>query len=460
MTLLEHQKRAITSCINSNSKLVIRVPGSGKTLIKYNIVKQLIDNGFAQILLLGPANLLHQYECVFKENGLVNCKIYDHNTDISQGLTITSYDMFRFYPEKILSTKWECVLCDEFHRGKNKKTKTNKILHLLRQKSFRWYAFTGTPFQNTPYEFFELLSLVSNSSLENKLSDCLQYKHPKHKTIWYYIYKFFGGRKKINQGPIVGIKDPYTFKKIVEPIIDYIPIECYRDECHFPRVVNKTVRVNLTNKEIVEYSKLLKTHRKTKDINFFKDEIDDSSIDSRFNQLSDLRQLLLSNNGIPSSKIMAAFNDIKHKIQIDGKRIIVFSNFVKSGLKVFENLLSCNNINSYLYDGQTTQKRRQKILQHFNSDKYAIALMSPVGFEGLDIPTATDILILDPHFNPERQTQLMSRAIRAFSSNGQVEITHYISVSDKIKNGTIDESIERISTRKEKINNLIIECIS
>ena len=446
--------------MNSNSKLVIRVPGSGKTLIKYNIVKQLINNNSSRILLLGPANLLYQYERVFKENGLTNCRIYGRDTDITNGLTITSYDMLRLYPEKLLSTKWECVLCDEFHRGKNRKTKTNKILHLLRQKAIRWYAFTGTPFQNTPYEFFELLSLVSNSNLENKLSDCLQYKHPKRKTIWYCIYKFFGGRKKINQGPIIGINDSDTFKKIVKPIIDYIPIEHYRRECHFPRVVNKTVRVNLTSEEVIEYTKLLRTHRKTKDINFLHDEIDDSFLDSKFNQLSDLRQLLLSKEGIPSSKIIAAFNDIKHKIQTEGKRIIVFSNFVKSGLKVFEKLLSANNITSYLYDGQTTQKRRQRILQHFNSDRYAIALMSPVGFEGLDIPTATDILILDPHFNPERETQLMSRAIRAFSSNGEVEITHYISVSDKIKNGTIDESIEHISERKKKINNLMIECIS
>ena len=66
----------------------------------------------------------------------------------------------------------------------------------------------------------------------------------------------------------------------------------------------------------------------------------------------------------------------------------------------------------------------------------------------------------DPHFNPERKKQLISRALRAFSKNEFVNIFHFISISAELKNGTIDEAVMRISNRKDFVNCEIKKLIS
>ena len=87
-------------------------------------------------------------------------------------------------------------------------------------------------------------------------------------------------------------------------------------------------------------------------------------------------------------------------------------------------------------------------------------MLSPVGFEGLDLYGTTHIIILDPHYNPERTKQLISRAIRAFSDVQQIKIINLLSQSDKIKVPLIDTSIEKIAQRKAKISKMIEDVLA
>lgn len=460
MQLFEHQRRAIDSCLSSSYKLVIRLPGTGKTIIMCEIVKALNLIGCTRILLLGPANLLTQYKRVFGETGITDLNIYSGGK-IDSGLCVSSYDMLRLYPKNALSQTWDCVLCDEFHRSKNKDTQTNKIIWKLRACAKRWYSFTGTPFQNSPYEFFELLSIVSNRTLSPKLESCLLYKYPKKKNLIRLFFEYLGARsKRLNQGPILGVDKPEIFKKIILPIVDYMPPQAYLYECKMPAFENIVKKIQLTKKELDIYNKLLRQHRKRKDIEFFKDDLNDQNISSRFNYLSDIRQMLLSHEGNPSSKMCAVLNDVISLIQENKtSKVLIFSNFIENGLHILHKELIRSKVLCNLYDGSVGITKRNRILSEFNSGKVPIILLSPVGFEGLDIPEATDIFILDPHFNPERELQLMSRAIRAFSKNEMVTIRHYISTSAILKNGTIDEVIVRIAERKNKVNSAIKDCL-
>ena len=127
MQLFEHQKIALKSCLESDCKLVIRIPGSGKTFIKLKLAEVFCANSKNKVLFLGPSNLLRQYIDVFTSNGFDGIGVYSGDSLPPARLIMSSFDMLRLYPTKILSINWDCVICDEFHRAKNLKTKTNKI---------------------------------------------------------------------------------------------------------------------------------------------------------------------------------------------------------------------------------------------------------------------------------------------------------------------------------------------
>ena len=82
-------------------------------------------------------------------------------------------------------------------------------------------------------------------------------------------------------------------------------------------------------------------------------------------------------------------------------------------------------------------------------------VISQVGFEGLDLGGTTHVHIADPHFNPEATAQLIARATRAGSLVKNVQVNHYLSVSEDLKNGTIDEAIVKISSRKSAVNKML-----
>lgn len=456
MQLFEHQRIALKSCLESDCKLVIRIPGSGKTFIKLKLAEAFCADSKNKVLFLGPPNLLRQYIDVFTSNGFEGIGVYSGDSLPPARLIMSSFDMLRLYPTKILSIKWDCVICDEFHRAKNLKTKTNKVLRRLRKKSKRWYAFTGTPFQNSPYEFFELLSLVSNKDLFSDLESCLLYKYPAKKSFFRILYeKLTGHRKRLNQGPILGVANLEKFRDITKNIVDFLPETRYLSECKMPCICEEIHNIELTQKELIDYKILMKSHKKIKDKDFFCDNLEDDLISSRFSRMSDLRQFLLSYDKTPSSKMMAIINDLKIRSCNKNARILVFSNFVDRGISILNCALKKEGIPCLQYTGTISNKERSEILRKFNSGLSKIILLSPVGFEGLDIPIATDIIVMDPHFNPERKRQLISRALRAFSGNKTVNISHYISISHALKMGTVDEAIMRISVRKDFVNSEI-----
>ena len=86
-------------------------------------------------------------------------------------------------------------------------------------------------------------------------------------------------------------------------------------------------------------------------------------------------------------------------------------------------------------------------------------LLSPVGFEGLDLYGTTHVIILDPHYNPERTTQLISRAVRAYSSVSEIDVVQLLSVSKHLKM-TIDQSIVAIANRKTRLAQFLENILS
>ena len=460
--LFRHQIKAIDGCKLHPYRLIYRLPGTGKTFICIELVKkQLSENPNSFILWLGPANLIQQYQKVFTNMNMSFSQFNSKMEEITKGSCIfSSYEMFRLHIDSFIKNEWDCVICDEFHRAKSNTTQINNALKSLRRKSKHFWAFTGTPFQNSPYEFFELINIVSNKNLSFACEDTLKYKRPKKSFFRNLLRKLGFHCNRLNQGPIIGVSKPKRLHDLISEFIDYIPPEQYISECHLPFIDEQIRRVNLDKSELIYYENILKSYRKKREKKFFKDELSDEKIETSFNNLIELRQNLLSMDGKISSKILTCSEDIIKVLKNKSNRVLVFSNFVKYGLEQLAKVLKDKNINFNLYDGNTPSSKRKKILSDYFSGEIPLMLLSPIGFEGLDLYGTTHIFVLDPHFNPERTRQLVSRAIRAYSGVEKINVCHYIAFSEELKNPCIDEVILKISERKKNLALMIEDCLN
>ena len=447
--LFKHQSRALEAAGRFNSRLIFRLPGTGKTRIGIEIIMdQLRREGNSRILWVCPANLIAQLKEVFSEFGVDLYDLFPDRNFHAGRCAICSYDMLRLNCRFVCTAPWDLVICDEIHRGKSNVAQTNHALWQLRKRAARWYGFTGTPFQNSPYEFFELVSLCVGSHIGAACEFCLQYKYPKHTPIRNFLRQLGMRLHRVNQGPVVGIRDKDKLRLYLSDVVDYIPPDRYLDECRLPNILTSTVRIPLTPREETEYlSVLSRFNRKKKYKFFFTDDIGDEYLENCFNGLNTLRTVALR-----ESKPEAVADILRGIKQEDSSaRILIFCNFVERGLNVLSGELKKRDIEHILYDGKVSATKRSEYIADFHQGKRNVMLLSPVGFEGLDLYGTTHIIVVDPHYNPERTKQLTSRAIRAFSNVREIKIIKLQSISRKIKKPLIDEIIENIAARKSKV---------
>jgi len=461
INLFAHQSKAIRESATFPYRLIFRLPGTGKTFIGVEILKKIIfENNSTYCLWIGPANLLKQYKDVFDDVGLFSYYFNSSKKEfLRNACAIVSYETFRLNIETFLDFSWDCIICDEAHRAKSTQTQINQALKKIRVKTNRFYAFSGTPFQNSPYEFFQLISLIAGKNLTNCLEQTLQYMRPKKNFIRNFLFFLGFKMNRLNQGPIIGVKEPGKLFKLVNKYVDYIPPSQYLEECRIPLIKEHFEMVQIDDFELSAYKKVLSSFRKKKDKDFFKDGLPDENLESVFNRLSDLRQILLDPPNGGSSKILRCVQDIESILKQEGKKVLVFCNFVERGLLRLTPLLKSKKLNFGFISGKTGVSERRKLISSYMGGDIPVLLLSPVGFEGLDLYGTTHILVLDPHFNPERTLQLVSRAIRAYSEVPIINITHYVAFSDKLATTTIDESILKIAERKKKLKEIIEECL-
>lgn len=458
VTLFQHQKKAIESCSKVSNRLIYRLPGTGKTLIGIELVKkEYYHNNKSLVLWICPANLIDQCHENFHDYELKYNDIFPA-IDIVEGMcNICSYDMLRLNLSFFARKSFDLVICDEFHKAKNDKAKTNHALWKIRKYAKKWYAFTGTPFQNTPYEFFELISLCLCRHISFECEQMLQYRFPKFSPVRNFLRRLGIHLNRLNQGTIVGIKDPQKLHDMISEVVDYVKPENYLYDCHLPNVKYETLLVEMTTNEVEEYKKIHRSILRNMSYeNFTADKLEDEKIDGSFKKLSNLRIISLK-----ESKIFYAANMISSILKDNRKaQILVFCNFVEKGLKHLSIELNKRGYKHLVYNGKVTFSKRKEFIQDYLSGRNNVLLLSPVGFEGLDLYGTTHIIILDPHYNPERTKQLTSRAIRAFSKVEKIRIIQLISQSSKLNFPLIDSYILKIAERKANIAQMIEDTLS
>lgn len=159
--------------------------------------------------------------------------------------------------------------------------------------------------------------------------------------------------------------------------------------------------------------------------------------------LTRLRQLCchpgLVGNDTASGKTETLF-ELLEPLMAEGQKVLVFSQFVQM-LKILEGECRQRGIPTYLLTGDT--KGRQDVVNSFQADSNACVFLLSLraAGTGLNLTTASYVVLYDPWWNPAVEAQAIDRSHRI----GQ---TRNVNAYKLITPGTVEEKIYDLQQRK------------
>jgi superfamily II DNA or RNA helicase len=184
--------------------------------------------------------------------------------------------------------------------------------------------------------------------------------------------------------------------------------------------------------------------------------------------LSGLRR---ATNAIANSpKVSWTIDRIASHIDDKNYKVVIYSAFIDSGIRIIQKELSARNIGWREVQGSMDSGDRDKSVRDFNSGKIQVLCVTKAGGQGLDLKGTKDVILLESSWNPSQETQVIGRAVRVGShshlpeTERKVEVFHLILAKPEIrfrgdKKGSADELMQIIVERKADENPKFVEIL-
>lgn len=439
--LKPYQKAVVKHLNTHRGVLAIHGIGTGKTLTGVAASVCFLDkNPGSRITVISPAGLIANFK-----KGM---ELYGISPDDSR----YSFYSFEFFSRKLgkvnitdtmvsllkklnLEINADCsnnmLIVDEAHKLRteiaqtasfNKKTlkpKINGYISLAVLKcailAKKVLLLTATPFVNDIQDLNNLVAMVKG-------------KEPLNAQEWEAIFSGKVSREKY-------LKDTISvyFREENDP--------------NYPKRIDKNVDIIMSDNFLKAYMKLeakLPTP-------------EDESSPWAF--MAGMRTGLLKLKIDDKNKIYYTVDLIQKKIQ-EGKKVVVYSNFIASGVNDIQKELNAIGIHSEIFSGETNDADRKKYVNEYNSGGLNVLLLSSAGGAGLDLKGTNAIVILDPPWNEANLEQAIGRAIRYEShshlpdSERYVEVYQLYNVKPEGAPGrelSVDSMIKALIQKKKKL---------
>ena len=416
--------------------------GLGKTiqvLAFLNILKK--KNARAVSLLVVPASLISNWQNEIKnfypdlktliahpEKGYSTGK-KAKKPDLNKfDLVITTYALVSRY-SWLESKNWTVMILDEAQAIKNPGTKQTRTVK--RFKAQTRIIMTGTPIENRLSDLWSLFDFINPGLLGNAkeftaFSKSLKDDSSGYQKIRTLIFPFILRRMK-------------TDKSVISDLPDKVEMKAY---------------TTLSRKQTVLYKDLVDQIKNmlesTEGIQ--RKGIILSSL-MKFKQLCNHPDQYLGTGGFHESESgkFERLKEICETIYEKRERVLIFTQFkeIISPLNAFLNRVF--NKEGLVMHGSIPVKKRKKIIEEFQSDKYIpfMILSLKAGGVGLNLTNANHVVHFDRWWNPAVENQATDRAFRIGQKKG-------VMVHKFITRGTIEEKINEMLEEKSKMSGEII----
>lgn len=403
--------------------------GLGKTVEIISYIMVSIRNGNGPFLIICPKTLIENWKSEFvkfteKQSVTINFDYKKISSNIDQ-ITILTYKIASMHSNEIANYKFDTIILDEAQFIKNSSTKTYR--DILSLSSFCNVALTGTPIENYLTDLWSLLTFTNHFLV-----------HPYLK-----LKKIFTDFKRNK------IAASFSYKVMGNIILHRTKEDVM---LNIPPMNSEIIFCEMGYNQHVVYISILEIFRK-----MLSDGIGGRIESIALEAISRLRQVcsdpsmlppfLNKQNCIDSIKIETCIN-IVNKCITNGEKIIIFTQFhhVTDRL-AFE--FKSRNIIYYILDGRS--KDRSNIINNFEKTERGVFIIGlKSGGFGMNLTSASNVLLFDPWWNPAIEEQAYARTHRI----GQQKI---VTTKKLICSNTIEEKMLKLIENKRQLSNSIFD---
>lgn len=344
-------------------------------------------------------------------------------------LTITTYGMASRL-ECLQTQIWDCLILDEAQAIKNPLTRQTKAIKKL--KAGMKIAMTGTPIENDLTNLWSLFDFL-NKGLLGSAREFKEYCKELNQRPEGY------GKLKMMISPFM-LRRLKTDKSIIADLPDKVEMLDY---------------AALSAKQVVLYRKVVADMEEkllSAAPGIQKKGIVLSAI-MKLKQICNHPDQYLGQQafGERDSGKFAMLREICETIYEKRERVLVFTQFKEMTEPLAEYLEGIFHTRGYVLHGGTAVKKRTKIVEAFQGEKYVpfLVLSVKAGGTGLNLTKANHVIHFDRWWNPAVENQATDRAFRI----GQ---TQNVMVHKLVCRNTIEEKIDEIISGKKKLAEDII----
>ena len=342
-------------------------------------------------------------------------------------LIFTSYSIITRDIEVFEKYNFRYLIIDESQQIKNRDSKVFKVINAINTE--HKISLSGTPIENSLNDLWSQMQFINPDILGD--------------------FKFFTNYFKIPIDKNQNLDRILELKNIVNPFILRRTKEQVLDD--LPELSEQIIYCEMeTEQEKLYESEKSKARNELLKIDFAKNRINVLNVLMKLRQLSNHPKILDKTSEFESGKFLAVTNYIQTLLQA-GQKMLIFSSFVKH-LELYENWCKDNKINFCKLTGDTKISERENQIQEFqeNADTKIFFISLKSGGVGLNLTSASFVLLLDPWWNPFAEKQAIARAHRI----GQINKVNAIRFISK---NTIEEKIILLQEKKKLLSDSILE---
>jgi superfamily II DNA or RNA helicase len=348
-------------------------------------------------------------------------------------VAVTSYGLLRRDIDALRSIRWRAAIFDEAQFVKNADTTSAECARLLTADTR--LALTGTPVENHLGELWSIVDLVLPGMLGTQRSFEQRYRTDVDDS-----EKAVASVNNVER--LRGVIRPFMLRRTKREVLTELPAKQEIDRV-----------VAMTKKQRALYDKLAAVVREEVRQAVAERGIERSALNVltallRLRQLSCDPRLLSDRVSAKESGKREAFLELVRGLRDEGRRALVFSQFV-SLLTLWRKDLDRERIRYEYLDGSTTD-RAERVTRFQEGDATLFLISLKAGGTGLNLTAADTVIHIDPWWNPAVEEQATDRAYRM---GQQRKVTVYRLIAE----GTVEEKIQRLKQHKRAIAEAVVQ---
>jgi hypothetical protein len=337
-------------------------------------------------------------------------------------LIVTNYALLRRDLEALMKFEFRVIVLDEAQFIKNPTAQVTQSVKQL--KADLRLALTGTPLENRLLDLWSIVDFVQPGYLGTQTRFTEMYE-PKGEDA--------GWAQKVARRRLASKVRPVMLRRLKRQVAQDLPdrIEIRRD-CELDDVQRKLYLAELRRSR----EKVMQT---VAEKGVAKSKIHVLAALTRLRQICCHPQLV--GNDAASGKTETLF-ELLEPLLAEGQKVLLFSQFVQM-LQILEKECLLRQIPTHILTGET--KSRQDVVNAFQADPEASVFLLSLraAGTGLNLTTASYVILYDPWWNPAVEAQAIDRSHRI----GQ---TRTVNAYRLIAPGSVEEKIWELQQAKAK----------